>query len=80
MGNRISRSILRLLAIEIYIQNNSLKNRAYLLGILQKSLDRALSLCNFIHEVRSSGVRANISIVHQNVATYHSILIPLQNG
>ena len=35
-----------------------------LLAILQKSLDRALFSYNFIHEVRTSGVIASISIVH----------------
>ena len=35
-----------------------------LLAILQKSLDRALSLCNSISEVRLSAVRASITIVH----------------
>ena len=34
-----------------------------LLAILQKSMDRALFLYIFIHEVRSSGVRASITIV-----------------
>ena len=35
-----------------------------LLAILQKSMDRALFLYTFIHEIRSSGVRASITIVH----------------
>ena len=35
-----------------------------LLAIQEKSLDRALFLCIFIREVRSSGVRASITIVH----------------
>ena len=35
-----------------------------LLAILQKSLDRALFLYNFIWDVRSSGVRASFTIVH----------------
>ena len=35
-----------------------------LLAILQKSQDRALFLYNFIREIRSSGVRASITIVH----------------
>ena len=35
-----------------------------LLAILQKSLDRALFLYIFLSEVRSSGVRASITIVH----------------
>ena len=35
-----------------------------LLAILQKSLDRAIFLYNFIREVRQSGVRASIAIVH----------------
>ena len=35
-----------------------------LLAILEKSLDRALFLYIFIREVRSSGVRAYITIVH----------------
>ena len=34
-----------------------------LLAILQKRLDRALFSYIFIHDVRSSGVRASISIV-----------------
>ena len=34
-----------------------------LLAILQKRLDRALFLYNFIRDVQSSGVRASISIV-----------------
>ena len=39
-------------------------NGIYLFAIIQKSLDRAISLYIFIHEVRVSGVRASISIVH----------------
>ena len=35
-----------------------------LLAILQKSLDRAIFLYNFIHEAPLSGVRASIVIVH----------------
>ena len=35
-----------------------------LLAILQKSLDLALFLYNFIREVRSSGIRASIAIMH----------------
>ena len=35
-----------------------------LLAILRKSLDRALFLYNFIREVRSSGVRGSITIMH----------------
>ena len=35
-----------------------------LLAILQKSLDRVIFLYNFIREVRLSGVRASIPIVH----------------
>ena len=35
-----------------------------LLAILQKSLDRALFLYNFIREVRSNGVRGSITIMH----------------
>ena len=34
------------------------------LSFLQKSLDRALFLYNLIHEVRSSGVRGSITIMH----------------
>ena len=34
-----------------------------LIAILQKSLDRAIFLYIFIHEIRLSGVRASISIV-----------------
>ena len=33
-------------------------------AIQQKSLDRALFLYTFIHETRSSGVTASITIVH----------------
>ena len=39
-------------------------NTIHLLAILQKSLDRALFLYNFIREVRSSGVRESITIMH----------------
>ena len=35
-----------------------------LLAIQQKSLDRALFLYIFIHEIRLSGVRVSITIVH----------------
>ena len=35
-----------------------------LLAILQKSQDRALFFCSFIREVRSSGVRGSIAIMH----------------
>ena len=35
-----------------------------LLAILQRSLDRALFLYNFIGEVRLSGIRAMIAIGH----------------
>ena len=35
-----------------------------LLAILQKSLERAIFLYNFIREARLSGVRASIAIVH----------------
>ena len=35
-----------------------------LLAIQQKSLDRALFLYIFRHEIRSSGVKASITIVH----------------
>ena len=38
--------------------------RIDLLAIQQKSLDRALFLYIFIHEIRSSGVKASITIVH----------------
>ena len=38
--------------------------RIDLLAILQKSLDRALFLYKFIREVRSSGVRGSITIMH----------------
>ena len=34
------------------------------LAIQQKSVDRALFLYILIHEIRSSGVRASITIVH----------------
>ena len=43
-----------------------------LLAILQKSLDRALFLYNFIREVRLSGVRASIAIVH--IRKFYKIL------
>ena len=51
-----------------------------LLAILRKSLDRALFLYVFIRGVRSSGVRASITIVHirkfkKNVSRRYSILI-----
>ena len=39
-------------------------NAIDLLAILQKSLDRALFLYIFIHEVRLSGVRPSIGVVH----------------
>ena len=39
------------------------ENRNDLLAILQKRLDQALFLYIFIHEIRSSGVRASISVV-----------------
>ena len=35
-----------------------------LLAIIQKSLDRATFLYNFIREIRLSGVRASIAILH----------------
>ena len=35
-----------------------------LIAIQQKSLDRALFLYIFIHEIRSSGVRGSITIVY----------------
>ena len=38
-------------------------NTIDLLAILQKSLDRALFLYNFIREVRRSGVRGSITIM-----------------
>ena len=38
--------------------------RIDLLAVQQKGLDRALSLYIFIREIRSSGVRASITIVH----------------
>ena len=40
-------------------------------AILQKSLDRELTLYIFIHEVRLSGVRPSISIVH--IRKFHKI-------
>ena len=39
-------------------------SRIDLLAIQQNSLDRALFLYIFIHEIRSSGVRASVTIVH----------------
>ena len=44
--------------------SNNKDNRIDLLAMLQKSLDRALYLYIFIYEVRLSGVKASISIVH----------------
>ena len=44
------------------IDDNAKDNRP--LAILQKSLDRALFLYIFTHEVRLSGVRASITILH----------------
>ena len=45
--------------------NNNGENSAIdLLAILQKSLDRAIFLYNFIREVRKSGVRASIAVVN----------------
>ena len=35
-----------------------------ILAILQKSLDRALFLYNFVREIQLSGVRASITIMH----------------
>ena len=46
--------------IDFQLPNSAIE----LLAILQKSLDRALFLYIFIREVRSSGVRASITIVH----------------
>ena len=47
-----------------------------LLAILQKSLDRALSLYIFIHEVRSSGMRGSITIKHirKSFKVHHNIV------
>ena len=45
------------------LQRPSDKKRIDLLAIQQKSLDRALFLYIFIHEIRSSGVRASITIM-----------------
>ena len=47
-----------------------------LLAILQKSLDRALFLYISIREVRSSGVRASITIMHirKFLKLHHSIV------
>ena len=58
------------------ILQSSVRSAIDLLAILQKSLDRALFLYIFINEVRLSGVRASIIIVHmkilQNVMKYRS--------
>ena len=56
-------------AITIYSfwieRSNIMENKAIdLLATQQKSPDRALFLYIFIHEIRSSGVRASITIVH----------------
>ena len=49
------------------LTNNNLSGNEFpaidLLAILEKSLDRAIFLYNFIHEIRQSGVRASIAIV-----------------
>ena len=47
-----------------------------LLAILQKSLDRALFLYNFIREVRSSGVRGSNTIMHirKSFKLHHNIV------
>ena len=50
--------------ITTYLQSVSLFESIDLLAILQKSLDRALFLYNFIRKVRSSGARASITIMH----------------
>ena len=60
MGNRIPRSILA----QIYLRLRFKFHTIDLLAILQKSLNRALFLYNFIREIRSSGVRASTTIVH----------------
>ena len=46
------------------IKNEMLRPKIDLLAIQEKSLDRALFLYIPIREVRSSGVRASIIIVH----------------
>ena len=53
-------------SIVILTRRNSIRIKALidLLAILRKRMDRALFLYFFIHEVRLSGVRASISIVH----------------
>ena len=53
-------AIIASLAIECEIEFYGID----LLAILQKSLDRAIFLYNFIHEARLSAVRASIAIVH----------------
>ena len=47
-----------------YEARKRLQRSIDLLAIQQKGLDRALFLHIFIHEIRSSGVRASITIVH----------------
>ena len=47
-----------------HVKLNALSSLIDLLAILRKSLDQALFLHIFIREVRSSGVRASITIVH----------------
>ena len=50
-----------------------------LLAILRKSLDRALFLYNFIHEVRSSGVRGSIAIMQiRKFFKFHHKIIPFR--
>ena len=50
--------------IYCYVLQNFSNVTMDLLAIQEKSLDRALLLYIFIREVRSSGVRASITIVH----------------
>ena len=47
-----------------YLITEQYKGAIDLLAFLEKSLDRALFLYIFIHEVRSSGVKASITIMH----------------
>ena len=70
-GDRIVTDDLELCEVFNYYYINIVENisgkkpcKIDLLAILRKSLDRAIFLYNFIHDVRSSGARASIAILH----------------
>ena len=50
--------------VKVLIESRALFDFIDLLAFQQKSLNRALFLYIFIHEIRSSGIRASITIVH----------------